>query len=308
MKTNDIDKTNFLKLKYLIAVVVSLSAATTEAKEVTQHYKEWVLNANLELAANKKISDEVILITHGGLAHWGMEFITALQNQLKERGYSSLAINLSLAINNRHGMYDCQTTHRHRQTDAIDEIDVWVNWLQQQGNQRVILLGHSRGGLQTALYATERDNDAVKAIILLAPATRDNASAADYQQRHNKALAPLLLKAQQLVDADKGDTVLDHAAIMQCRDTGVSANAFISYYAVDPRLDTPFLIPKLHKPTLVVIAGDDEVVVGLEQKIAPLVDAANVQMQVIEGAGHLFRDFNTDEAVEAMVAFLQGIK
>lgn len=88
-------------------VIASLITHLANAKEVTLPYKGLTLNANLELATGKKITEDVILITHGGLGHYGMEVITYLQKLLKDRGYNTLAINLSLGLNHRHGMYDC---------------------------------------------------------------------------------------------------------------------------------------------------------------------------------------------------------
>jgi len=45
---------------------------------------------------------------------------------------------------------------------------------------------------------------------------------------------------------------------MFCRDTSVTADAFAAYYGPDPRFDTPTLIPKLRKPTLVGVAGNTQ--------------------------------------------------
>jgi pimeloyl-ACP methyl ester carboxylesterase len=295
-----------LLVRCACAVALAFSSVAVDAKEVTLKHKGLTLNADYELAAGKTPADGVILITHGALAHRGMETITYLQNLLKDKGYNTLAINLSLGLNNRHGMYDCKVTHRHRNADAAEEIGAWVDWLKGQGVTRVTLLGHSRGGAQTALYAAERDNPSVKAVVLLAPSTRENNDAADYQRRHNKPLAPVLEKAQKLVKDGKGGTVLEHIDLLYCPDTSATADSFVSYHGPDPRLDTPSLIPKLKKPTLVVVAGNDEVVVGLDKKMAPLADGKRVQMKVIDGADHFFRDLYADDAVEAIDAFLKS--
>jgi pimeloyl-ACP methyl ester carboxylesterase len=283
-----------------------MAAAVAHADEVTLQHKGLTLNAALDLAAGKHVADGMVLITHGGLAHRDMEMITALRTQLNQKGYSTLAINLGLGVDRRHGMYDCQITHRHRNTDAAEEIGAWVDWLKQQGTKRVTLLGHSRGGAQTALYVAERDNALVKNVVLMAPAIRENTDATEYQRRFQTPLAPVLRHAQKLVKAGKGDTVLQHIGLLNCADTAATANSFVSYYGPAPGLDAPTLIPKLRKPTLVVVAGSDEVVVGLEHKLAPLIDGKRVQMKTVEGADHTFRDLSTDEAVEAIDAFLKN--
>ena len=204
-------------------------------------------------------------------------------------------------------MYDCTVSQRHRNADAADEIGAWVNWLKTQGARRVALLGHSRGGAQTALYAADHDSALLKAVVLMAPATRANTDAADYQQRYNSSLAPLLAKAQKLIKNGKGSAVMEHVGLLNCTDTSATADAFASYYGPEARVDAPSLIPKIKPPTLVVVAGNDEIVVGLDKKIAPLVDGKHLQMKIVEGAGHTFRDLYSDDAVDAIDAFLKGV-
>ena len=289
----------------LVACILSASLGTSHAQEVTQTHQGLSLNANLELANNKTLAEGVILITHGGLAHNDMEFIRYLQTLLKARGYSSLAINLSLGLDNRHGMYDCNITHRHRNSDAVDEMGLWMNWLQTQGAQRITLLGHSRGGAQTALYAAEHNDPRVQALILLAPAIAENTSPETYQRIHQKPLKPLLQTAQARVRAKNGGTVLKSVGLLNCSDTSATADSFVSYYNQDPRLDTPYLIPRIRLPILVLVAGSDAVVVKLENKLARLTNSPNMKMKIIEGADHTFRDLASDDAADAIDDFLK---
>lgn len=286
------------------AVVLGVAALTVNAKEVTIEHRGITLDANLELAGGKTIADDTILITHGALADRGMELIVHLQKLFKAQGYNTLAINLSLGISDRHGMYDCKIPNRHLQGDAVGEIAAWVSWLQRQGTKRVIVLGHSRGGLQTTLYASREHNASVKAVVLMAPATRDNGGAG-YQQRYSRPFAPLLERAEKQVKRGKGNDLLEHIGFLSCRDTSATAASFVSYYGPDPRLDTPALIPLIKIPTLVVVGSEDAVVVGLDKKIAPLVDGGRVQMKIIDPAGHFFRDLNADDAVDAIDHFLK---
>ncbi len=74
---------------YTCAIALGIAAAAN-ADEVTLRHKGLMLNASLDLAAGKQLTDGVMLITHGGLAHRDMEIITALQTLLKQKGYSTL--------------------------------------------------------------------------------------------------------------------------------------------------------------------------------------------------------------------------
>ncbi len=299
---------NFIQvMRYVCITLFLLVNVSLHAEDVSLSYKGLKLNGRLLLAEGKKLDEGVILVTHGGLAHFGMETITNLQDLLGEAGYNSLAINLSLGLDNRRGMYDCKITHRHRHHDAVDEIDAWIAWLERKGVRSVTLLGHSRGGGQTALFAAERDNALVKAVVLMAPQTHDNGGAG-YVQRYNKPLAPTLKKAQTLIRNGKGDSVLAQVNILFCRDTRATAEAFISYYGADARLDTPSLIPNIKKPTLILVAGEDEIVRGLDKKITPLLDRDRVQMKVINASDHFFRDLYADDAVDVIDVFLSSIK
>lgn len=277
------------------------------AEEISLPYKGLTLNAEMALAPGKTAADGVILITHGALAHRDMETISYLRKLLKDKGYNTLAINLSLGVDKRHDMYDCKTTHRHRNEDAVSEIGAWVDWLKSQGASRVALLGHSRGGAQTALYAAEHDSPLLQAVVLLAPPTLKNTDPTGYQRRYHKPLKPILERARKLVKQGKGNTVLAHTDMISCPDTGVTAASFVSYYGQDPRLDTPYLLPKIHKPTLVIVAGNDEVVVGLDKIVASLADGKNLHMQIIDNADHFFRDLYADDAVDAISAFLKTL-
>ncbi len=295
-------------IRYLFIVVFIFVAGLAEAKEVSIQHKGLTLNAHLELANGKRLSDGVVLITHAGLTHYGMETYDYLRKLLKESGYSTLSINLSLGISNRLGMYDCKSTHRHRFDDANDEIGAWIGWLERQGVKQVTLLGHSRGGLQTALFAAENDRPLVKSVVLLAPDTQATNDGIAYQQRHNTPLAPILKKAQELVKAGKGNTVLKHTGILYCTDTSVSADTIVSYYGSNPRLDTPYSIPKITKPLLIVIAGGDEIVIGHKDKFIPLADGKRVQVKVVDGADHFFRFLFADDAVEHIDVFMKSAK
>ena len=293
-----------LFIRYVCTFVLVISAISVDAEEIKLQHKGVTLNAMLELASGKKVTDGVVLITHGALAHRDMESITYIRKLFRDRGYNTMAINLSLGLNDRHGMYDCKVTHQHRNDDAVEEIGVWMDWLKHQGVKQVTLVGHSRGGAQTALYAVEHDNEMVKSVVLLAPATGDNTNAAAYQNRYNKPLAPLLEKAKILLNHRQGGTVLEHVGLLMCRDTPVTADSFVSYYGQDRRLDAPYLMPKIRKPLLVIVAGNDNIVVDLDKKVSPLVDGKRINMEVIEGADHLFRDLYADDAVDAIHDFL----
>ena len=275
------------------------------AEEVKLQYGGLTLNANLEKAGDNWPDGPVVLLTHGTLAHNGMEIISTLQELFLENDVSSLALTLNLGLDDRHGMYDCKTPHKHLHTDALDDIGQWLAWLKQQGVKDVVLLGHSRGGNQTAWFAAERDDPAISKIVLVAPQTWDEkADAAGYEKRYGKPLATLLAQANELVAKQQGDTMLEKVDFVYCAETSATASAFVSYYNPEPRLDTVYLLPKISKPVLVFIGSEDKISQGLSNKLGSLAESPGVETVVIDGADHYFRDLYAEELVEQVVEFM----
>lgn len=292
------------RLIILLSSLVLASAASAEV--VTLPYKGITLNANLEQAGTSWPGGPVVLMTHGTLAHRGMEIMAGLQGLFAERGISSLAINLSLGLDNRDAaMYDCATPHTHRHTDAVGEIGAWFAWLKAQGAVRVALLGHSRGGNQTARFAAASDDPAVTAVFLIAPQTWNaDAEAQAYRKRFGTDLSTLLARAEQLVAAGRGGQLMDGVDFLYCEDTRVSAGAFVSYYAPDENMDTPRLIPRIRAPVTVFAGSEDSVVEGLIGEVEPLVDNERVSLVVIDGADHFFRDLYAEDIADTVAETL----
>jgi pimeloyl-ACP methyl ester carboxylesterase len=295
-------------MRYLLFMLFFISgfAATATADEVKLPHQGITLNASLVKSADSWPGGPVVLMTHGTLAHRGMEIMAGLQDMLADRGISSLAINLSLGLDDRPAaMYDCATSHTHGHTDAVGEIGAWLAWLKKQGTAKVALLGHSRGGNQTARFAAMTDDPAVQAVILIAPQTWDAAyAAADYEKRYGKPLAPVLAKAQKLVDEGKGDTLMDPVDFIYCEQTSATAAAFVSYYTPDTDMDSPSLIPGINSPVLIIAGSEDTAVKGLPEKVGPLADGDRVQFMVVDGADHFFRDLYSEDIADAVAELL----
>lgn len=292
-------------MKTVMWLLLFLFSGSLYATEVARTEQGRQLVANLELAAGKHLSDGVVLMTHGTLAHGQMEIMSSLQELLKENGINSLSINLSLGLDNRHGMYDCSVPHTHKHQDAMQEIDGWLNWLKSKQAGPVVLLGHSRGGNQTAWYASEHPNAAFEKVVLIAPAVwSESKDIKGYKQRYKKTLAPLLSKAQSLLKQGKGSQMMPHTDFIYCADASVSAEAFVSYYQPDVRMHSPNLLNKIKQPVMVFAGSEDKVVKGLIEAVQPLADGKKIQLMVIDGADHFFRDLYAEEITEAMIEFM----
>lgn len=291
------------------AIIFGFALAATSlnalAEKVLLAHAGLNLNANLETTGEDWQSGPVVLMTHGTLAHGRMEIMATLQPLLQERGISSLAITLGLGIDDREGMYDCQAPHNHRHADAVDEIGAWLDWLEQQGAGSVSLLGHSRGGNQTAWFAVESDRPSVQKLILVAPGSLSpEKNAVDYEKRFGTPLEPVLAEAERLVAEGNGDSWMEDIGFVYCENARATAAAVVGYYGPDPHFDTPSLMERIPKPVLVIAGSEDTVVPGLETSLAPLADNGIITLAVIDGADHMFRDLYADEVADAIESFL----
>ncbi|WP_456412186.1 alpha/beta hydrolase [Thiolapillus sp.] len=289
-----------------LPILLLLFLGGAQAEEVSFKHNGVTLRANLEKTGDWP-KGPVVLMTHGTLAHNRMELISTLQELFKENGISSLAINLSLGVQNRESaMYDCATPHSHKHSDAVGEISAWVEWLRFEGVENIVPLGHSRGGNQTAWFVAEQSEPVIRKVILIAPQVWSaDYSAKDYEKRYGKPLAAVLDKANTLVKAGKGQQLMEPTDFLYCKDTSVTAEAFSSYYQPDERLDTPFLVEKINQPVLLFIGSEDQVVKGLQEKLQGRTGAGNLSIEVIEGADHFFRDLYAEDLVERAVEFIQ---
>ena len=237
------------------------------------------------------------MLTHGTLLHKDSDTLATLVELFQEQGINTLTHNLSLGIDNRQGLYDCMVPHRHKHADALGEIGAWLHWLGQQGVDKVALLGHSRGGNQVAWFAAERDEAMLKALILLGPSTRS------YETSYIQRDIANLKRAEALAVNERATvSVLISTNFLFCKNTFATPAAFLSYYAPEPRRDTPYLLPLIHKPVLVITASEDQIVPDVVDEI---VTYNHTELTVIDGADHFFRDLYADEVVEKTIQFLE---
>lgn len=102
----------------------------------------------------------------------------------------------------------------------MDEIGVWLNWPKTQGAAEIALLGHSRGGKQTAWFAVEHTDSGFSRVFLIAPGGWDiDHEAEHYKERYGKDLEPMLRQARELVAAGKGSQLIQPIDFIYCEQT-----------------------------------------------------------------------------------------
>ena len=274
----------------LIAIIAAAMVATAARAEPVQ-IKPGLqrLNGNLELPKGKTVADsEVLVVVHGMLSHYGQETIAALQKNLATRGRATLAINLSLGVDDRKGPRACNVVHDYAIAGAQREIAAWVEWLYGQRARAVDILGFSRGGAQVAAIGPELPN--VRRVVLMAPSF---ANSVEIAQAYEKTYGHPL-KAE--LDAARKNPLQEFTTdFLNCKQAKVLGATLLDAYTELP----PRLAARTGHPTLVVIAGKDEIVPGLDAKLP-----TDVRKVTIEGASHFFPDLYGEDAADAVAKFL----
>jgi pimeloyl-ACP methyl ester carboxylesterase len=274
----------------VVAAGLALASLPASAEPVQLKSGQVRLNGNLEMPAGKKADDGVALILHGTFSHDKQETVAALQQNLKKHGIGSLAITLSLGVDNREGPRACGLLHDYALAGIQREIAAWLAWLRADGARSIDLIGFSRGGAQIAALAPKLTR--VGHVVLMAPAfaTLDE-EAATYQRAFGHPLA------ETLAEAKKVPLQKLTADFLQCKDAPVLGATFLDAY----QEMLPQLAAETGHPTLVVVAGKDEIAPDLGKKLP-----SQVQRIVIEGSGHFFPDLYGEEAADAIAAFLKN--
>ena len=241
----------------------------------------------------------IFLIVHGTWAHSGMEIITSLQSLLAESGENSLAINLSLGISDRHGFMTCDPPVFANHGDAPAEINRWVDYLKNEWDE-IIVIGHSRGGNQVALFNQAFPTPEVSHLVLIAPMSWiEEEGIRDYQEKYGKSLQDVMGIARR----NPGKAIT--ADLLNCHNIEVSAESFLSYYSSETNRNTPELLHSIDRSVLVVQGTEDNLADAYKAQTELFSDNPNVYEIWIDGSDHFFRDLYADELVEQMLEWLQ---
>jgi len=241
-----------------------------------------------------------VLMLHGTLAHANMEIMTAFAEALAEQDIETLRVTLSLGMNDREGMFDCQTPHRHRHADAVGELAAWVRWLEDNARSDVVLLGHSRATNQVIrLAARQAGLGLARGVVLVAPSVY-RPGGAELSDRQAEARE----RARAMVAAGEGEALMQDVDILHCPGAEATAESFLSYYDDDPEYYTLRLAAGTGLPVLVVLGSEDTINDGVEEALAALENDDHMSLLEVDGADHFFRDLYAYDVAEGIRAWL----
>ena len=302
---------NFSKAIYSICVMVSISVLNCWAQTPVS-YKG--------LAADFYDADGnvAVVLLHGTLAHNRMEIINTFATLIsQDYGYPVLTPNLSLNDKERMGekiqtstkgyatLTACDIEHTHKYEDAALELGTWVEYLKQEGFEKILVSGHSRGGRQVSAFLAGNDEPSIIGGVLIASGlSRSERNIEKYKKDTGLDLTQLLTQFSKL----SPDEYVDVPKFIYCDKPRVTAGAFISEYEDNPAHSAPYNVQKIKNIPILVIGGsEDTVVPNIEADFEALSNQSNLSVQVIEGADHFFRDLYADDAAAIIVDLIESI-
>jgi len=284
---------NLSLLLFFCSLTLSLNS---NASSVQLTEKDLKLNA--KYLENKDKASPFFLILHGTFAWHGMEIISALQENLKQENYGSLAITLSLSENNRTGFFDCTHAILSKHEDAQEELNVWLTWLEAKGYKNIHIIGHSRGGVQVAQFSLDQTKRLNK-VFLIAPLVWESKQTANSFKQKNERDLEQALKTAFIQPSDQ---LVNINQALHCENTKISNESFISYYDSRPVKNTVELLAKIKNSVYVYLGDSDHLTSSFNQYYSNIPKLDNVVLKTIEDADHYFRDFATEDIVEDIIS------
>jgi pimeloyl-ACP methyl ester carboxylesterase len=268
-----------------------------------------------------KEGKRALLHIHGSEGNfYENHFVQVLAKRMEEQNMTFLAVNTRGCekikdFNTPSGKYKTVGARYELLEDSPIDINAWIEFLNKEGYEEIVLCGHSLGTMKVVRYLTEgKYANKIKKLILLSPFDKKA-----FIQSHTKTpIGELLKRAQKMVDTGKGDEMITR----EFEDVVMSYKTFVSWYKQDELgrmfefvskdYDFPAL-KKIHVPTKIIVGSKDEYF-HLSNPDHPeeamqilLKHIPNSEGKIIEGAVHSFIPHEETLAKE-ILSFIKNYK
>ena len=177
--------------------------------------------------------------------------------------------------------------------DCVLDIEGIVNWAKERGYNHIVLEGHSYGCNKAVYYYTQKQDESVKMIVLLAPCDIpkevENYTEKDYQTCINKA--------KELIENGKEEELIDFCVFVNGR---ISAKTFYTdllynrtcdFFRYREREGKSPILNQIEIPVFIPFGDNDECV--LTQPIEDVIyylqnNLKNCEVKVIKNADHAY--------------------
>ncbi len=252
------------------------------------------LNAEYQAGDTRR---PAILVLHGFLQT--REFLTtqSIINGLSSAGNAILSPNLSLGVPDRQQSMQCQAPHQNTFEGDLREIDLWVQWLRQQGYPSVIIVGHSWGSQHGLGYADAYPKTPIAALVSVSLVRTEQTA----QVIARQTVAAKARMAQQ-------DAALKPYALSFCKEYMARPESYLSYarWSDAHVLDVLARLKQRRVPVYVVLGSQDN---RSDSAWVKKLSTRSNQVSVIDGANHFFsslHEFELNERLEAILIQLNA--
>lgn len=248
-----------------------------------------VLNGEARYHAGKPNKPAVLLL-HGFLSTNQFATVKAMESAVQETGASTLAITLTLGINQRKESLRCSSLHTHTLQQDLDEIDRWVNWLKTKGHQEIVLIGHSFGSQKLLQYLNMVSDESIKLSLLTSMFYIHGQSVGTNRED--------TLKAQALSKAGKS-TPQKFSYGFCNQNYFATPESYLSYMALS-RSNVLHLLDGASSPVTVILGEKDKTFTQVGENWLLELEETPAKVILIENANHFFSDeyeFDLQEAI-----------
>lgn len=233
-------------------------------------------------------TDTAFLLVHGTLSNfYAPGALERLAASADAGGFASLRVN----TRGHDGMCSIAGTNGTVRGGATNEtvgdctldLAAWIEFLIARGYSRVVLTGHSMGGVKAVFSQAFAGHAAVAGIVCLSPPRFSH----EHWINHPNAdpFRATFDQAVQLVLERRNDELL---ACRQPLPFVVTANAFVEKYGPDDRYDIVTLLPQVSCPVLITVGSStinaSPAFDSLPNEIQALTDQQrDVRLEIISG-------------------------
>ncbi len=261
----------------------------------------------LHCSAQEKTGLPAVLHIHGATSNfYRSQFLDRLAVELNDKGYCFLSGNTRGhdIINN---VYAKDPTASRRLgvafeifEDCLLDLRAWLDFLQEQGYEQAVLLGHSFGALKVAYYQSEAADDRVKALIFLSPADQGF-----WTEALGSEIEKTLAWAEDMVSKGMGDSLFSGPPIPYPMSAGTIHSLFVSGKSDIFKFGRPHepweTLEKLRCPILAVMGTVAEYITPSPAEALAILTSKAVSSQrcdtvVLEGAPHNYRGHEAQAA------------
>lgn len=281
-----------IRFKLLFLLTILAISGSIAAKEISIQLPN-SLHAFAEYTEGSK-DKPAVLILHGILQTHNFSTIQRIGDHLAESGYTTLRPTISLGIDSRKKSMACEAIHAHTMDADIEEIAQWVEWLKEQTNQPIILIGHSLGAGQLIAYLDKyKDKHEMPERLILV-------SLAYFGNRPNSnATKSEIEKARRAITNGKlGPSVY---GFTYCKDYVAPPEAYLSYFDWDQQRITDGLKEIQTQTSLLFGSGDKRI----DQTWPIELKEMGMDVYVVDDADHFFHgdhEFDLLDFIDEVVA------